>query len=141
MLSQSLAYSRKLNAPATRGKTRMSLDLCILASGPSGNCTIVRTPAGVMLIDAGLGPRTTNKRMDGTGISVSDVAAICLTHLDRDHFNPSWLGTILNRGVRVFCHRTRRDDVLEMLDHEAVEPLIVPFADHFQPLAGLAVRA
>ena len=35
----------------TREQTRMSLDLCILASGSSGNCTIVRTRAGVMLIE------------------------------------------------------------------------------------------
>ena len=120
----------------------MSLDLCILASGSSGNCTIVRAPSGVMLIDAGLGPRTTAKRMDGTGITLRDVRAICLTHLDSDHFRASWLGTLLNRGIRVFCHRRRRDDVLEMLDHEAVEPLVHGFDDaDFHPLDGLSVRA
>ena len=37
----------------------MSIDLCVLASGSGGNCTVVRTPAGVVLVDAGLGPRTT----------------------------------------------------------------------------------
>lgn len=119
----------------------MSLEVCVLASGSAGNCTVVRTPAGVVLIDAGLGPRSTAKRLDGTGVSIREVRAICLTHLDRDHFNPSWLGTLLNRGIRVFCHRTRRGDALEALDHEAAEPLVTGFDDAFEPLAGLTVQA
>src|SRR5215213_1788485 len=118
----------------------MSIEVCVLASGSAGNCTIVRTPSGVALIDAGVGPRTTAKRMDGTGVHVRDVRAICLTHLDRDHFSPTWLGTLLNRGIRVFCHRSRCDDVLQALDHEAVEPLVVGFEENepFEPLADLS---
>lgn len=119
----------------------MSLEVCILASGSSGNCTVVRTPAGVMLIDAGIGPRMTAKRMDGTGVTIRDIRTICLTHLDSDHFRPSWLGTLLNREIKIFCHRRRKDEVLERLDHEAVEPLVHTFDDEFEPLAGLAVRA
>jgi len=72
----------------------MSLELCVLASGSSGNCSVVRAPGGVILIDAGIGPRTTAKRMNGTGVSLRDVRAICLTHLDSDHFNANWVGTI-----------------------------------------------
>ncbi len=119
----------------------MSLDLCILASGSSGNCAVIRTPGGVVMIDAGLGPRVAAKRMNGTGVSLNDVRAICLTHLDRDHFSPSWLGTILNRGIRVFCHASRVDDVLEILGHESAEPLVIGFGDEFQPLAGVDCRA
>jgi phosphoribosyl 1,2-cyclic phosphodiesterase len=95
-----------------------------------------------MLIDAGLGPRTTAKRMNGTGISLQDIRAICLTHLDSDHFSPSWLGTILNRGIHLFCHRHKRDDLLETLEHEAVERLVHPFDDAaFEPLESVQVRA
>src|SRR5688572_19788458 len=119
----------------------MSLDLCILASGSSGNCTMVRAPSGVMLIDAGIGPRTAGRRMDGTGVSVRDIRAIRLTHLDSDHFSPTWLGTILNRGIQIFCHRTRRDEVLERLDHDAAEPLVRTFDDDFEPLPDVQARA
>ena len=48
-------------------ETRMSVEVCILASGSGGNCTVVRSPGGTLLIDAGLGPRNTAKRMNGTG--------------------------------------------------------------------------
>jgi hypothetical protein len=36
----------------------MTLELCVLASGSAGNASIVRAPSGVLLIDAGIGPRT-----------------------------------------------------------------------------------
>ncbi|HVT87796.1 MAG TPA: MBL fold metallo-hydrolase [Tepidisphaeraceae bacterium] len=89
----------------------MSLGLCILASGSSGNCTVLRTPGGAVLIDAGIGPRTTARRMAGTGVSIEDIRAICLTHLDRDHFSPTWLATIRKFGIRVFCHESRAEDL------------------------------
>ncbi len=119
----------------------MSIEVCVLASGSLGNCSVVRTPAGVMLIDAGIGPRTAARRLDGTGVRVRDVRAICLTHLDSDHFRPSWLGTILNHDIKIFCHRSRVDDVLETLDHDAAEKLVVGFDQEFHPLDGLTCRA
>jgi glyoxylase-like metal-dependent hydrolase (beta-lactamase superfamily II) len=72
----------------------MSLELCILASGSSGNASLLRTPAGCLLIDAGIGPRTLNKRLDGTGCTLADVRGIVLTHLDRDHFSFGWIATL-----------------------------------------------
>ena len=116
----------------------MSLELCVLASGSGGNCTVVRTPAGVVLIDAGIGPRTAAVRMNGTGAHVRDVVAICLTHLDRDHFSPRWANFIASRGVRVFCHRRRVADVLAMLgDIPGTE--VVGFDASFEPVDGLSV--
>jgi len=121
--------------------TRMSLELCILASGSLGNATLLRTPAGVLLIDAGLGPRSTAKRLDGTGVHVRDIRAICLTHLDSDHFRPSWLGTLLNHSITLHCHRTRREEVLERLDYDGASKLVTPFQKDFEPLPGLRIRA
>lgn len=119
----------------------MSIEVCVLASGSAGNCSVLRTPGGVVLVDAGIGPRIAAKRLNGTGVSVRDVRAICLTHLDSDHFRPAWLGTILNHGIRVYCHRSRVGDVLELLDHEAAERLVGGFDDAFEPVEGLRARA
>jgi phosphoribosyl 1,2-cyclic phosphodiesterase len=119
----------------------MSIELCVLASGSGGNSAVVRTPSGVMLIDAGIGPRTLARRLEGTGAAVADVRAICLTHLDSDHFKPSWLRTIADRGIRVFCHRARVRDVFRHAPDFAGP--IQPFTDAaaFEPLPGLTVRA
>lgn len=64
----------------------------------------MRSPAGVMLIDAGIGPRSTAQRLEGTGVRITDIRAICYTHLDRDHFNPAWLSTICKLDINIYCH-------------------------------------
>jgi phosphoribosyl 1,2-cyclic phosphodiesterase len=129
----------------------MSIELCVLGSGSSGNCSALRTPDGVMLIDAGLGPRVLGKRLDGTGSRLDDVRAICLTHLDRDHFNPNWIPTIAMRGIRVFVHSQRLNDLLRttLADesrraHQRVfKSLITTFGTttDFAPLDDVRVRA
>jgi phosphoribosyl 1,2-cyclic phosphodiesterase len=145
----------------------MALELCVLASGSSGNCSILRTPAGVMLIDCGIGPRTCGKRMEGTGVSLADVKAICLTHLDSDHFKVGWARTIAARGIRVFCDEQRVEEIrfalraavvgekvngLGISEGEAwaggpchkdrFEELIVPFkAKNFSPIEGLEIES
>src|SRR3954470_3407923 len=119
----------------------MSIELCVLGSGSAGNCSVVRSAGGVMLIDAGLGPRTVAQRMKGLGVAISDVSAIFLTHLDRDHFNLNWVGTILKLGIRVFCHATRRRDLLQFAAIEGLHRLVEPFHDEsFEPIPGLAAR-
>jgi phosphoribosyl 1,2-cyclic phosphodiesterase len=109
----------------------MSLELCVLASGSSGNCSVIRAPgAGVVLIDAGIGPRTTAKRLAGTGVSVRDVRAICLTHLDSDHFNANWVNAIVRLGVRVHCCASRVDGLIRRAELDAADAfarLIFPF--------------
>jgi phosphoribosyl 1,2-cyclic phosphodiesterase len=120
----------------------MSLQLCILASGSSGNSTILRTPNGIVLIDAGIGPRTAGRRMSGTGIGLHDVRAICLTHLDRDHFSHSWFETLTRRGILLFCHESRLDELREMAGDITTEirtfngKLFQPIDDvHFQAIS------
>jgi phosphoribosyl 1,2-cyclic phosphodiesterase len=120
----------------------MSIELCVLGSGSAGNSSVVRVAGGgVMLIDAGLGPRTVAGRMKGLGVGLRDVSAICLTHLDRDHFNLNWVGTILKLGIRVFCHARRRRDLLQLAAAEGLHRLVIPFdGDPFEPLPGLTAR-
>jgi phosphoribosyl 1,2-cyclic phosphodiesterase len=127
----------------------MSLELCVLGSGSAGNCAAVRAPVGTILIDAGLGPRTVARRMCGTGVAVADVGAICLTHLDRDHFSPAWARSIVQRGIRVHVAQHRVEDLLETisrwagaeLDFAAFSALVAPFDDEgFSAIEGLIVR-
>ncbi len=129
----------------------MSLELCILASGSSGNSTLVRAPGGVMLIDAGLGPRVTQQRMKGTGVKLEEVSAICLTHLDSDHFRFSWLRVAVQRQIRVYCSnqhaeelRTRAQNVFADEPEAPVErfcELVMGFGRKaFEPMPGVAIR-
>jgi phosphoribosyl 1,2-cyclic phosphodiesterase len=130
----------------------MSLELCVLGSGSSGNCSVLRTPGGdAVLIDAGLGPRITEQRLRGTGVKPIDIRAICLTHLDHDHFNANWITTICQRGIRVFVNSHRLNDLLRdtLIDEirdtcgQQFESLVQTFGTTkpFVPIDGLSVRA
>lgn len=81
------------------------MQVCVLGSGSSGNSTVVRLGGRALLIDAGFGPRAVAKRLDGTGVTLNDIDAVLLTHLDRDHFNPNWFSTLLKRRITVYVHR------------------------------------
>jgi phosphoribosyl 1,2-cyclic phosphodiesterase len=119
----------------------MSVELCVLASGSGGNCSVVRSPGGVVLIDAGLGPRQVAQRLAGTAVCVNDVSAICLTHLDRDHFNPNWLPTVVRRDIRLFCHSEKVGDVLELAaEHDLLSSICGFDANPFEAVPGLTVR-
>ncbi|HZL37523.1 MAG TPA: MBL fold metallo-hydrolase [Tepidisphaeraceae bacterium] len=113
----------------------MSIELCVLASGSSGNCCLVRTPAGVLMIDAGIGPRLAARRMMGTGVGIADIAAVCLTHLDRDHFSPYWVSTFIKHGIRIFCHAGRVEELLAACEDENLAALVHGFDD--QPFEAL----
>lgn len=134
--------------PYTRTDTdvSMSIEVCVLASGSSGNCTLVRTPAGAMLLDAGIGPRVAAKRLAGTGVSLSEIRAICLTHLDRDHFSSYWLPTAVRNGAKVFCAASRVEVLHRITAGElsdAFAALVTPFEAmrEFEALPGLQLRS
>src|SRR5262249_40310371 len=78
--------------------------LRVLASGSSGNCSVLLIKAcgqrRIYLIDAGLSPRRTRKYLQHTGLSFDMLDGILLTHLDHDHWQNRWVGA-LPRGAVV----------------------------------------
>jgi phosphoribosyl 1,2-cyclic phosphodiesterase len=121
----------------------MSLSLSILASGSSGNCSVLRSPRGVVLIDCGIGPRTTAGRMKDLGVCVADVRAICLTHLDSDHFNRVWVSQIIRNEITVFCHENRIDELVILAGGSPeFAGRVQPFNGHpFEPVPGAELSA
>jgi phosphoribosyl 1,2-cyclic phosphodiesterase len=131
----------------------MSLELCVLGSGSSGNSTVVRAPNGVFLIDAGFGPRVTEQRLYGVGLSVRDISAIVLTHLDSDHFNGHWLLTMVRQGIHLHLARSQMKEFFrfpEVRDLEAsflqrqwpadaLRKLVVPFDHALEPIPGVTL--
>ncbi len=116
----------------------MSLAISILASGSSGNCSVVRAAGRAILIDCGIGPRTAASRMKGLGIGISDISAICLTHLDTDHFNLNWVRQILRQKIFLFCHRQRIDDLLVRANNPDLAHFVRSFdGNPFFPLENL----
>jgi phosphoribosyl 1,2-cyclic phosphodiesterase len=133
----------------------MSLELCVLGSGSSGNCTVVRAPWGTFLIDAGFGPRVTEQRLHDLGLALADISAIVLTHLDSDHFNANWLLTVAKHGIRIyvsqrhvaaFRHLPEVRDLpgrlaKKHLPEHLLEQLVCPYDGTLEPLRDVKIKA
>lgn len=63
----------------------MSLRLCILGSGSSGNCTYVASDSTAILIDAGLSARDIAGRLGKIGAALDRVHGVCVSHEHSDH--------------------------------------------------------
>ena len=63
----------------------MSLRLCVLGSGSSGNCIYVGAAATHALVDAGLSCRETERRLGAIGVGLAQVGSVCVTHEHEDH--------------------------------------------------------
>jgi len=123
---------QRRTARLPRPSRPIALALCNLGSGSGGNCTVLRVPgdasgqgnaqtaaddvAGAVLIDAGFGPRTVLRRLAQAPyqrhrLTLDHIHAICLTHLDRDHFRPSWINWLINHRIRLVLHRWHLPDL------------------------------
>lgn len=121
----------------------------VLASGSGGNCSvlIVRGLAGprIILIDAGLSPRRTRRTLESMGLSLDAVDSVLITHLDQDHWKPTWI-TALPSHVTIHLHRTHAglgrhqgltrgrvsvfDHPLELMPGVRADPFSVPHDEH-----------
>jgi len=81
----------------------MSLKICVLGSGSTGNCVYVASDQTAILVDAGLSYRETSARMLSSGLDIRGVKAICVTHDHDDHV--SSLGVLHRKlGVDLYAN-------------------------------------
>ena len=120
----------------------MSLQLCILASGSGGNATLVRTPDCLFLIDAGIAPRVAEARMRRLGLSINDISAIVLTHLDHDHFHSSWIPLVAKQNIPLFVAESEVGTVRYRAAEIDLCDQLRPFdASPFEPVPGITASA
>ncbi|MFP4144878.1 MAG: MBL fold metallo-hydrolase [Phycisphaeraceae bacterium] len=143
-LPQSALFACEAADPAPpsrrRAAARAMLRMCNLGSGSGGNATVVCVGGDALLLDAGFGPRTTRQRLAQAGMELEQIRAICLTHLDQDHFRRSWPRTLAKLGTELFVHRWHLAD-LDRLPHAGLlreAGLVRVFSDRpFEPLPGV----
>jgi len=75
------------------------LRFCTLASGSTGNATLIEGPRGPVLVDVGLSWRETMRRAARAGMSTSELEWVIVTHEHADHVRG--LKTALRRGLRL----------------------------------------
>ncbi|MFN0012403.1 MAG: MBL fold metallo-hydrolase [Phycisphaerales bacterium] len=124
--------------------------LCVLASSSAGNCTLLRwrgtTRWHACLIDLGLSPRRTRAALATFGLTLADLDAVILTHLDTDHCHGGWAGTNaalfgkedapLPRSVHLLLAHSHMGRAARVMLNAG---RFTPFKSHFQlpgPAAG-----
>lgn len=117
-----------------------SASLCVLASGSSGNCSVLEYWQGgsrrVCLIDLGLSPRRTIKQLSDLDLGLHQVDDVLITHLDADHYNPGWVRWLPKHvQVRIHISHAREPRGVELPDGR-----LAPFDGNFTLQAGISVR-
>lgn len=113
------APRRRPARPARR--SHAALDFCVLGSGSGGNSTVLRVGGHCVLLDAGFGPRTTARRLAQASVELEQVKAVCVTHLDQDHFRAAWIRTLLDLRITLFAHRWHIDDLRRLPDGDRLQ--------------------
>ncbi|HEX5092195.1 MAG TPA: MBL fold metallo-hydrolase [Burkholderiales bacterium] len=79
-----------------------------LGSGSKGNCLVAEAAGSRVLLDCGLSPRETERRLARLGLAPSDLQAILVTHEHDDHVGHAYPFAALH-GLPVYLtHGTRR---------------------------------
>jgi phosphoribosyl 1,2-cyclic phosphodiesterase len=90
----------------------MLLQFTVLASGSSGNATLLRFGHFGLLVDAGLGPRLLAQRLAQVGATWDHVHAVLLTHTHSDHWAERTLLQLWRRRIPLYCH-ARHEQALQ----------------------------
>lgn len=79
-------------------------EITILASGSSGNASLVRSDGNSFLIDAGLSARQLTERLLFCGVEPSEISAVLVTHEHGDHIKglPQWCKQY---ETPIYCNR------------------------------------
>jgi phosphoribosyl 1,2-cyclic phosphodiesterase len=80
----------------------------VLASGSSGNASLLECGGFGVLIDIGLGPRQLAARLADVAASWQRIHAVLLTHTHGDHWNERSFTHLLRRGITLYCHAEHR---------------------------------
>ena len=63
----------------------VAFSLTVMASGSSGNCSVVSSPGTRLLVDAGLSCKEICRRLGKSGMTPESLTAILITHEHADH--------------------------------------------------------
>lgn len=123
----------------------MSIRFAALASGSSGNASIVETAGLGLLIDLGIGPRVLRDRLRLVGSEIDLLVAAILTHTHGDHVREDTLAAIARASIPLYCHVGHRAalDGLEAFDaldraglvrhYENRQPFLAPSGMRVEP--------
>lgn len=79
-----------------------------LASGSKGNCLVAEAGGSRVMIDCGLSPRETTRRLARLGLAPADLSAVLVTHEHDDHVGHAYPFAAQHALPVYLTHGTRR---------------------------------
>jgi phosphoribosyl 1,2-cyclic phosphodiesterase len=87
----------------------MPVQFTVLASGSSGNASLLQVDGFGLLLDAGLGPRQLGHRLMMLGASWRRIQAVLLTHTHSDHWRDTTLAELHRQRIPLYCHAEHQE--------------------------------
>jgi phosphoribosyl 1,2-cyclic phosphodiesterase len=85
----------------------MKVNICVLGSGSSGNCTVIWTKKEAVLVDCGrLGAGYVLEQLDKLKIPNNIFTGILITHGHGDHFDPTAVKIAKHFHMPVYIHQS-----------------------------------
>ena len=110
-----------------------------LASGSSGNCTVVTGAQGHLLIDAGISMTRIKKSLASLEINIEDISGVLVTHEHSDHI--SGLTMLLKHfQIPVFAPRTVAQSICQTVAGAKDSLRVISVGEDFA-LGGFNVKA
>jgi phosphoribosyl 1,2-cyclic phosphodiesterase len=99
------------------------IEFTILGSGSSGNAALVRSAAGLLLVDAGLSASQLVSRLQSAGVDPAELQGILITHEHGDHTRG--LGVFTRRyGIPVLANAQTREVLRDALPSSSLWKII-----------------
>jgi phosphoribosyl 1,2-cyclic phosphodiesterase len=91
----------------------MSLHLCVLASGSSGNATLIWNEKTALLIDCGRSKQFIEESLKSVGCDIATLKGILITHGHGDHINSGTIILARHQHVPIYIHEETYQIVLQ----------------------------
>ncbi len=99
-----------------------------LASGSSGNSTLLRTEESAVLIDAGLSALQIRRRVEDSGLEIEDIDAILISHEHIDHIRG--IKRLSERyGIKVYANEGTWRGIKENIENRGLLEYKMKFGD------------
>jgi phosphoribosyl 1,2-cyclic phosphodiesterase len=110
----------------------LSLNFCILASGSSGNCSVIWTEKVSVLIDCGCSAKYITENLCALGIIPQNLTAALITHAHTDHISTSGIGFLCKNNIPVYFHEDVFEDALRKYGRKIKECISIPLYENFK---------
>jgi phosphoribosyl 1,2-cyclic phosphodiesterase len=110
----------------------LSLNFCVLASGSSGNCSIIWTDKTIVLVDLGCSSKYLTENLNILKISPQSLTAVLITHAHIDHLSPSGLNFIIKNNLPIFTHEHILKDISQKYSTKIENCVNIPFSKSFE---------